>query len=301
MTQFLPELTAQTFDIYGKAAAKFQNKALILNIEIQHFMKRYFSFSGTLCFLFMYAFSTVAQPGTKTLKVMTYNIHHGNPPAQSGVIDLKAIADVINNQAPDLVALQELDVLTRRANGVDEVKELAALTGMHPFFSKGIDFDGGEYGVAILSRFKINHTERFPLPSKEGLPAEARSLAVVNVNLPSGQRLDFACTHLDLKEEHRLLQVAEINKILGSRKGTVILAGDFNFEATNPAMAILEQHFNRSCRENCDPTIPEVNPKEEIDFILLKKGSPLKVVSHQVLKNIIASDHLPVVVSYILP
>jgi len=264
-------------------------------------MKRHFPFSGTLCFLFMYAFSTIAQPGTKTLKVMTYNIHHGNPPAQSGVIDLQAVADVINSQAPDLVALQELDVLTKRANGVDEVKKLAALTGMHPFFSKGIDFDGGEYGVAILSRFKPNHTERFPLPSKEGLPAEARSLAVVNVSLPNGQRLDFACTHLDLKEEHRLLQVTEINKILGPRKGTVILAGDFNFEATNPAMAILEQHFNRSCKENCDPTIPEVNPQKEIDFILLKKGNRLKVVSHQVLKNVIASDHLPVVASYLLP
>ncbi|WP_199757121.1 endonuclease/exonuclease/phosphatase family protein [Pedobacter sp. KBW06] len=264
-------------------------------------MKRYFQFSGTLCLLLMYAFSTVAQSGTKTLKVMTYNIHHGNPPAQSGVIDLQAIADVINSQQPDLVALQELDVLTKRANGLDEVKKLAALTGMHSFFSKGIDFDGGEYGVAILSRFKINQASRFPLPSKEGLAAEARSLAVVNVTLPNGQQLDFACTHLDLKEEHRLLQVAEINKILGSRKGTVILAGDFNFEATNPAMAILEQHFRRSCTENCDPTIPEVNPEKEIDFILLKKGSHLKVATHQVIKNIIASDHLPVVASYTLP
>lgn len=264
-------------------------------------MKLNFQFSGALCLLLMYAFTTVAQPGKKKLKVMTYNIHHGNPPAQSGVIDLQAIADVINNQAPDLVALQELDVLTRRANGIDEVKKLAELTGMYSFFSKGIDFDGGEYGVAILSRFKINRTERFPLPAKEGLPAEARSLAIVNITLPNRQGLDFACTHLDLKEEHRLLQVAEINKILGSRKGHVVLAGDFNFEATNPAMAILERHFTRSCRENCDPTIPEVNPDKEIDFILLKKGSRLKVSTHQVLKNIIASDHLPVVASYILP
>lgn len=232
---------------------------------------------------------------------MTYNIHHGNPPAQSGVIDLKAIADVISSQAPDLVALQELDVLTHRANGVDQVKKLAELTGMYAFFSKGIDFDGGEYGIAILSRFKINRTERFPLPAQEGLSGEARSLAIANVTLPNGQPLDFACTHLDLKQGHRLLQVAAINKILGSRKGRVILAGDFNFEATNPAMAILAQHFSRSCMENCAPTIPEVNPEKEIDFILLKKGSFMKVSAHQVLQNIIASDHLPVVVSYFLP
>ncbi|NQX40324.1 Metal-dependent hydrolase, endonuclease/exonuclease/phosphatase family [Pedobacter steynii] len=264
-------------------------------------MKLNFQFSGAVCLLLMYAFTTVAQSEKKTLKVMTYNIHHGNPPAQNGVIDLPAIANVISSQAPDLVALQELDVRTGRANGVDQVKKLAELTGMYAFFSKGIDYDGGEYGVAILSKFKINRTERFPLPAKAGLPAEARSLAVINVTLPTGKSLDFACTHLDLKDEHRLLQVAEINKVLGSRKGQVILAGDFNLDAKNPAMAILEQHFTRSCRENCDPTIPEVNPKDEIDFILLKKGSPLKVASHQVLKNITASDHLPVVASYILP
>jgi endonuclease/exonuclease/phosphatase family metal-dependent hydrolase len=88
-----------------------------------------------------------AQQGT--LKVMTYNIHHGNPPAKEGLIDLEAIAEVIKGQAPDLVALQELDVLTKRSGNIDEVKKLAELTGMHAFFSKGIDHEGGEYGVAV--------------------------------------------------------------------------------------------------------------------------------------------------------
>lgn len=264
-------------------------------------MKQYFQFSGTLFMICIYAMTAIGQAVPKTLKVMTYNIHHGNPPAKPGVIDLQGIAAVINSQAPDLVALQELDVLTKRGEQVDQVKKLASLTGMHSYFSKGIDFDGGEYGVAILSRFKINHAERFPLPAQEGLAAEARSLAVVNVTLANGQSVDFACTHLDLKNEHRMLQVAEINKVLAARKGTVILAGDFNLTADNPAMAVLEQHFTRSCTENCAPTIPEVNPTKEIDFIFLKKQSPLKVLSHQVLENIYASDHLPVVVSYLIP
>jgi len=234
----------------------------------------------------------------KELKVMTYNIHHGNPPAKEGVIDLQAIADVINSQSPDLVALQEMDVLTSRSGNVDEVKKLAELTGMYSFFSKSIDFGGGGYGVAILSKFKINKEERFSLPFKEGLDAELRSLAVINVTLANGKKLDFGCTHLDLKDEHRILQVAEINKILGSRKGEVIFAGDLNLTASNPAMKILEKYFERSCQENCAPTIPDVNPTEEIDFIMLKKGSSLKVQTHQVLNDIHASDHLPLVVSY---
>lgn len=246
----------------------------------------------------MIAMANTAIKKADSLKVMTYNIHHANPPAQAGVIDLQAIADVIKSQSPDLVALQELDVLTPRSGNVDQVKKLAELTGMYSYFSKGIDYDGGEYGVAILSKFKINKTERFPLPFKEGLQAEQRSLAIVNVTLANGNKLDFACTHLDLKDEHRLLQVAEINKVLGNRKNEVILAGDLNLTASNPAMAILEKHFTRSCEQNCAPTIPDVNPDKEIDFILLKKKSKLKVASHKVINDVHASDHLPLVVTY---
>jgi endonuclease/exonuclease/phosphatase family metal-dependent hydrolase len=242
--------------------------------------------------------SLAANAQQKSLKVMTYNIHHGNPPAKEGVIDLEAIAQVITAQSPDLVALQELDVLTKRSGNIDEVKKLAELTGMYAFFSKGIDHEGGEYGVAILSKFKINGTERFPLPFKEGLKYEQRSLAVISVTLPGRLKVDFACTHLDLKDEHRLLQVAEINRVLGKRKNTVILAGDFNLTASNPAMGILEQYFTRSCESGCLPTSPDLNPRNEIDFVLLKKGSPLQVSAHQVLNDIHASDHLPVVVTY---
>ena len=32
----------------------------------------------------------------KEIKVITYNIHHGNPPAEKGKIDLDAIAEVIS-------------------------------------------------------------------------------------------------------------------------------------------------------------------------------------------------------------
>lgn len=262
-------------------------------------MNSYYKFSSTLflfCLISLLTFG--AGPGPKLLKVMTYNIHHANPPAQPGVIDLQAIAEVIKKEAPDLVALQELDVFTKRNGSVDQVKQLAELCGMHAFFSKGIDFEGGEYGVAILSKFKINKTERFPLPFKEGIKAEQRSLAVINITLPDGTALDFACTHLDLNNAHRLLQVAEINRILGARKNNVILAGDLNLEAGSPPMEILEQHFTRSCLQNCAPTIPDVNPNKEIDFILLKKGSTFKVKHHQVIQNIHASDHLPVVATY---
>jgi len=232
-----------------------------------------------------------------TLKVMTYNIHHANPPARKDIIDIEGIATVINTQDPDLVALQELDVNTRRSGGVDQVRKLAELTGVKAFFSKGIDHEGGAYGIAILSKYEISSTERFALPFKDGLKYEQRSLAVVNVNIPHIGPVYFACTHLDLKDEHRMLQVMEINRILGARKQPVILAGDFNFQASNPAMKIIEDKFIRSCTADCPPTIPDTDPVSEIDFVFLKKGSRLNFQNHQVITGIHASDHLPVVVT----
>ncbi|WP_316840651.1 endonuclease/exonuclease/phosphatase family protein [Pedobacter gandavensis] len=259
------------------------------------------AFIAVLILCHFMSITVMAQSNPRVLKVMTYNIHHGNPPERPGVIDLPAIAAVIKQHSPDLVALQEIDKVTKRTGQVDQLKELAELTGMFYFFSKGIDFEAGEYGVGILSRYPINSSTRYPLPSKEGLDAEARSLALVQVTLPNGKPLCFASTHLDLNNEHRMLQVKEINRLLSGKKADVILAGDLNLTSSTPAMKILEQHFTRSCTENCAPTIPQDVPKEEIDFILLKKGSRMKVISHQVFPNIDASDHLPVMAIYQLP
>jgi endonuclease/exonuclease/phosphatase family metal-dependent hydrolase len=51
------------------------------------------------------------------IRVMSYNIHHANPPskAKDSTIDMQAIADVIIKANPDLVALQEVDNRTTRS------------------------------------------------------------------------------------------------------------------------------------------------------------------------------------------
>lgn len=89
----------------------------------------------------------------RSLKVLTYNIHGARPPAQKDVIDLAAIARVIRASDADLVALQEVDVRTERSGKeIDQAQDLGRLTERKVFFAKGIDFQGGEYGIAILSK-----------------------------------------------------------------------------------------------------------------------------------------------------
>src|SRR5690349_3450839 len=73
--------------------------------------------------------------GSQAITILSYNIHHANPPSKPGVIDLPAIANVIVKQHPDIVALQEVDVHTKRSGTtVHEAEELARLTGMHSYF-----------------------------------------------------------------------------------------------------------------------------------------------------------------------
>jgi len=243
--------------------------------------------------------NTGKQPDT--LKVLSYNIHHANPPSRPGLIDLDAIARVINEQQPDFVALQEVDVHTGRSGrDVHEADVLAAKTGMHAFFAKAIPYDGGEYGIAILSRYPLKESHAYALPSVPDVKAEPRALCTVTVTLPEGRQLMIASTHLDVtkSDSNRILQTREISRILRQAAMPVILAGDMNAKEGSRAISILDSTFTRTCK-NCPFTIPVEVPKSAIDFIMYRPAAAFRVVQHRVIPERYASDHLPVMATLI--
>lgn len=229
------------------------------------------------------------------LKVLCYNIHHANPPSKPDFIDLPAIARVIRESGADLVALQEVDVHTLRSGkDVHQARELAKLTGMYSFFVKTIDHGGGDYGIAILSKFPILDSASYKLPMKEGAGGEPRGVAEITVKLPGGKKILFASTHLDLKAANKVLHSAELNRIFKNRRFPVILAGDFNSTPDSEVIKELDGQFTRTCTEHCGFTIPEVNPTRTIDYIMFNKTAKIEVLSHKVIAEPYASDHLPV-------
>lgn len=236
------------------------------------------------------------------LKVMTYNIHHCNPPSlPEGNIDVAAIARVINDQKPDLVALQEVDVNTERSGkGKNQAEELARLTGMHFYFAKAIDHQGGDYGVAVLSKFPVLDSIRYPLPLPEGIKGEPRTVAAVKIRIPGDKEIWFASTHLDLKEETRLYQSDLILKRFGALPEPVILGGDFNALPESKVIARLDGVFKRTCIENCAPTIPVINPRRTIDFIMHTHPARIRTAKNTVIDEKYASDHLPVVAELLI-
>lgn len=237
-----------------------------------------------------------ANAGAGTLKVMSYNIHHANPPSEPGKIDLEAIAKVIKDQKPDIVALQEVDVNTARSGKINEASMLALKLGFKSFFfAKAIDHEGGDYGVAILSKYPLSENQIHRLPTQETTKGEPRVLATAQVTLPGGRKIRFGVTHLDAQKSdtNRLLQVAEINKIAVAEQLPLIVAGDLNATPESAVIKMFDEQFTRTCSD-CAFTIPVINPTKTIDFIGFSKSSNIEVVSHQVVPERYASDHLPV-------
>lgn len=233
--------------------------------------------------------------GKHELRVMTYNIHHANPPSKNGYIDVAAVAKVIKEQHPDFVALQEIDVNTKRS-GLNEAEQLASQTGMNFYFAKAIDFDGGYYGIAILSKFPLLNGRTIALPTLPDTKGEPRVLAVAEAKISGNKSILFASTHLDAQhnDQNRLAQIRVIVDSLSKLNGPVIIGGDFNATPESEVIKILDQHFTRTCVTGCGNTIPQINPNKTIDFIAFRGDDKLKVTSHKVIDEQYASDHLPV-------
>ena len=235
---------------------------------------------------------------TYNIRVMTYNIHHANPPSTTTIINVDSAANIIKRQQPDLVALQEVDVnTTRSGNTLNQASEIARLAGLsYYFFGKAIDYQGGEYGVAILSKYPMSSMINYPLPTAAGSGGELRTLATAVITLPGNKTVVFASTHLDAQtaETNRVMQIQKITEILTQKTIPVILAGDFNAVPGSNIINILDASFTRSCISGCGFTIPTINPTKTIDFIVFRPSDKFTVTSHNVIDEKYASDHLPV-------
>lgn len=230
------------------------------------------------------------------IKVLTFNIYHGETyyknDKDSDDCNINIIAHIIDSLQPDLVALQEVDFKTNRANGKDLVTELGFKTKMSPLFGKAMKYDGGEYGVGILSRHSFVKTEKHSLVY--GKDKEPRSALSVIIELPCGNPIRFIGTHLDhTSKDIRLQQVRQLNEFFASDNIPSILAGDLNAEPNSETMQTLFKKWNPSSPLN-KPTIPSINPKAKIDYILFRPANTWKVIESKVIDEKKASDHNPV-------
>ena len=218
------------------------------------------------------------------LKLMSYNIR--NAKGMDNVCNIQRIANVINNEAPDVVAVQELDSMTTRSNQTYVLAEVAERTQMHASYAPAISFQGGKYGIGILSKEQPIAIRTFPLPGRE----EKRMLMVAEF-----KDYYFACTHLSLTQEDRLASLGIIKNSISTSNKPFFLAGDLNDKPESTFIQELQKDFQILTNIK-KPTYPAPDPTETIDYIAAWKGntSTFANLSTQVVEESLASDHRPI-------
>jgi endonuclease/exonuclease/phosphatase family metal-dependent hydrolase len=235
---------------------------------------------------------------SNTVRVISYNIHHGQ--GTDGKVDLQRIAALIKAEKADIVALQEVDRGTLRTTRRDLPAELAKLTGMNVCFDKNIDYQGGEYGNVILSRFPIvqKTNTHYQMLSQH----EQRGLLQVVLDV-DGRKLLFMSTHLDYHNDdaERALDVKTIKAAWASNTNvTAILCGDFNEGPGSRTYGRLGEFMTdtwKKAGKGSGFTFSSGAPWERIDYIWY--SGPLRPL-HTWIPKSIASDHLPLAAEFSL-
>lgn len=179
--------------------------------------------------------------------------------------------------------------MTRRSGGRDLLACLSAATGMKATWARAIAFDGGSYGIGVLSRETPLSVRVVPLPGSE----EARRLLVVEF-----RDYVFACTHLSLDAGDRLASAGLIASAASGWEKPFFVAGDWNARPGDPFVAAMEADFEILSDPSC-PTWPADVPAECLDYVAVMRGAArrLRVVDAAVCGEPVASDHRPVVVT----
>lgn len=236
-----------------------------------------------------------AVSAAQTVRVLTYNIHHGE--GSDLKIDLERIAKVILSADPDLVALQEVDVKTTRVGGADQALEVARLTGMHVVFGRTIPYRGGLYGNALLSRWPVNHLVNHEMPFTPGRERRGviEALILAPPGVTGGADFHLLATHLDTTEADRLLAVNRLKEIVKERPPDwpMILAGDMNATPGSAVVNLLEEDWTAAAAAEPLHTFPAEKPTRQIDFIFFRPAGRWNVIELRVLDESVASDHRP--------
>jgi len=230
---------------------------------------------------------TLACFGQNQLQVMSYNVRHCA--GMDMVLDYDRTAHVISEQQPDVIALQELDSMTSRSGQCYQLGELASRTSYYPIYGSAIDFDGGKYGVGVLTHDPPLSTKRMPLPGEE-----PRLLLVVEM-----KDYVFACTHLDLEEAQRLASVSIIVEEAQRWQKPFILAGDWNDTPDSELLQEMMKSF--TILSGNGATFPADEPQECLDYVASYKDHPAEAIESIIIDEPEASDHRPLVVRLRLP
>lgn len=238
----------------------------------------------------------------REIRVLVYNVHAGKDAA--GVDNLSRVADLVRAVNADIVLLQEVDRRTRRSGGVDQPDILARRTGFAFAFGKTLDYDGGEYGIALLSRWPITRDTLVRLPvdppqRRSGGSYEPRGAHRVTVRAPGGD-VEVINTHLDASRDdhYRRQEIRTLLALARDARPAALVGGDMNSTPESDVQAEPRAAGLRDAWLDCGRgdgyTYPADTPVKRIDYLYLTGTATCTTA---IVLETTASDHRPLLVT----
>lgn len=237
--------------------------------------------------------TATSKDGYRSLRVMTYNIRAAD-------YGLKKVIATLQKGEADIIALQEVDKLVKRTGRIDQPKTIARSLGMYYVFRKHFSYQGGEFGLALFSRYKIDHVERVRVQRSNLVLLKAQvhtpehPVTVIVAHFHPTNPLDKTNTKKEndaarLREAKRAFEIATIYDT------PFMIMGDFNANSGSPAYGLFAEKFQDCCQVSgglWNKTWPANFPVTRIDYIWVSLH--FRVLRCRTLESN-ASDHLPVV------
>ena len=231
------------------------------------------------------------------VRVMTYNIHQGFD--LHGRHGMEALAQVIEDEDPDIVALQEVSRGWLINGSVDTLVWLSRRLGMAYVFGPAAD---PVWGNAVLSRFPIRRVGNHGMPNNDEIVMD-RGFLMLEVDVGGGETLEVLATHFHNGEEEedaaaRLPQSLAVLEAADSDR-TAVLLGDLNASPHHPEMLLIADAGFVDAFVAAGPagdgyTWPSDELEQRIDYIWT---SPDLTVTDFSMPMSIASDHLAIAVT----
>lgn len=221
------------------------------------------------------------------LTAVTYNLHSGKD--SRGKMNLNAMIEAVRAENPDIVAVQEVACHVSSAGDFDQAAALRDGLGMHMAFVPAIAYNGGDYGVALLSRHPMLSVRAYHIPDIEEERRdrwfEHRIVLMCRIDM-DGSPVTVLCTHLGLSEGERENGVRLLCRLIDECADPVLLMGDLNTAPDEPLLAPL---LNRLGEHGAECTYPSEEPNTKIDYILTSPGWQVR---REHALDSLASDHL---------
>lgn len=232
--------------------------------------------------------------GETSLRVATWNIRHGR--GMDGLVDLERTARVLHTIDADIVGLQEVDRSVRRSGGVDQAAFIGERLDMHSAFGAFMAYDGGDYGMAILSRFPIAGVEEIALPTGN----EPRIALAARVAVDDRTTIIVVNVHFDWVDDDRFrfAQATALASWIDGQRLPILLLGDFNDGPESRTLGLIRDRAVEAAKTGERATFPAQAPDREIDYLFgvpPKRWTPSPAT---VQPERDASDHRPVVAEW---